>query len=384
MSNTIQLNIQTLTPLHIGSGRELGHNFDYLRFGNEIAVTDSKKILQILGEDEQTINAWVNAINHSEDIVSFIKRRKNDLTATDVAQRILQIKDRVPDKSTIKEQLHLGSPLRPILPGSSIKGSIRTALLTKLIYENPNFVQTPANLGRQHGDRFKYKDALIMAEYVAPNPNERNKFQPEPRTDLFRLLRIGDAYFDAQTCVVQNNIINQLGKSWGVKDRETSYWECIPKAATSQFSLQIPADLIQQMRKERKLHAKSDYLTPANLMATINQHTLELINTEIQFWEAEGEPLAIGSYLDLIDEVYKIGEKCDIQRECILRVGAANGWDFMTGAWAKADNTLSNNDWTNLKRSLRRKPYPDNMPFPKTRKLLNDGMPLGFVKVSIV
>jgi hypothetical protein len=88
--------------------------------------------------------------------------------------------------------------------------------------------------------------------------------------------------------------------------------------------------------------------------------------------------------LDLIDDVYKIGEKCDIQRECILRVGAANGWDFMTGAWAKADNTLSNNDWTNLKRSLRRKPYPDNMPFPKTRKLLNDGMPLGFVKVSIV
>lgn len=382
MSNTIQLNIQTLTPLHIGSGRELGHNFDYLRFGNEIAVTDSEKILGILGEEN--IGQWVSAIDRGEDIVSLIKRRKNDLTAADVAQRILQIKDRLPGNKPIpiKEQLHLGSPLRPILPGSSIKGSIRTALLTQLIYENPNFVQNPANLGRQRGGKFEYKDAVIMAEYVAPN--ERNKFQPEPRTDLFRLLRIGDAYFDTQTCVVQNNIINQFGKSWGVKDRETSYWECIPKAANSQFSLQIPADLIQQMRKERQLHAKSDYLTPANLMATINQHTLELINTEIQFWEAEGEPLAIGNYLDLIDEVYKIGEKCDTQRECILRVGAANGWDFMTGAWAKADNTLSNNDWTNLKRSLRRKPYPDNMPFPKTRKLLNDGMPLGFVKVSVV
>ena len=379
MSNTIQLNIQTLTPLHIGSGRELGHNFDYLRFDNEIAVTDSEKILGVLGSEN--IGQWVSAIDRGEKILPILQRRKNDLTAADVAQRILQIKDQ-PSNGIIKEQLHLGSPLRPILPGSSIKGSIRTALLTQLIYENPNFVQTPANLGRQRGGRFEYKDAAIMAQYVAPN--ERNRSQPEPRTDLFRLLRIGDAYFDTQTCVVQNNIINQLGKGWGVKDRGTSYWECIPKAAASQFSLQIPADLIQQMKKERKSLAQSDYLTPANLMETINQHTLALINAEIQFWEAEGEPLAIGNYLDLIDEVYKIGEKCNTQNECILRVGAANGWDFMTGAWAKADNTLSNNDWTNLKRSLRRKPYADNVPFPKTRKLLNDGMPLGFVKVSMV
>ena len=149
MSNTIQLNIQTLTPLHIGSGRELGYNFDYLKFGKEIAVTDSKKILGILGTEN--IGQWVNAIDRGEDIVSLIKRRKNDITAPDVAQRILQIKDNVPNNRPvpIKEQLHLGSPLRPILPGSSIKGSIRTALLTQLIYENPNFVQIPANLGRQ-------------------------------------------------------------------------------------------------------------------------------------------------------------------------------------------------------------------------------------------
>lgn len=378
MSNTIQLNIQTLTPLHIGSGRELGHNFDYLKFGNEMAVTDSEKILGILGEDK--ISQWVNAIDQGENILPLLKRYKPALQATDIAQRIIKVIDTVTDKP-IKEQLHLGAPLRPILPGSSIKGSIRTALLTQLIYENPKFVQVPANLGKQRGDKFNYKDAAIMANYIAPN--ERSKFQPEPRTDLFRLLRIGDAYFDAQTCVVQNNIINQFGKSWGIREREISYWECIPQKAQSQFSLQIPNDLITQMRKERKLHAKSDYLTPANLMATINQHTLELIDAEIQFWEAEDNPLAIGDYLDLIDDVYKIGEKCNTQHECIMRVGAANGWDFMTGAWAKSDSTLSNNEWTNLKRSLRRKPYSDNVPFPKTRKLLADGMPLGFVKVSI-
>ena len=380
MSNTIQLNIQTLTPLHIGSGRELGHNFDYLKFDTQMAVTDSQLVLQVLGEDN--ISQWVSAIDRGENILPLLKRYKPALQATDVAQRIIKVIGKIPDKSTIKEQLHLGVPARPILPGSSIKGSIRTALLTQLIYDNPTFVQIPANLGRQRGNRFEYKDAAIMANYIAPN--ERNKFQPEPRTDLFRLLRISDAYFDAQTCVVQNNIINLSGKSWGVKEREISYWECIPKQAQSQFSLQIPKDLIAQMQKANKLHAQSDSLTPANLMSTINKHTLELIDAEIQFWEAENNPLAIGDYLDLIDEVYKIGTQCNTQRECIMRVGAANGWDFMTGAWAKGKDTLSNNDWVSLKRSLRRKPYPDNVPFPKTRKLLADGMPLGFVKVSIV
>lgn len=380
MSNTINYSIQTLSPLHIGSGRDLDANFDYLRMGNEAVLTDAQKVLQILGEEN--IGKWVSAIDARSDLLALIKLRKNDLVADDIATRKISIKGKFPGDKPIKEQLHLGSPKRPIIPGSSIKGSIRTALLTQLIVNNPDFVQQKNNLGKMRGDRFEYKDAAIAAHYLAPN--ERNRQQPEPRTDLFRLLRVSDAYFEEQTCVLQNNIINQYLKSWGVKEREVSYWECIPKGASSQFTLQIPADLMRAMQKQGRLHAQANSLQTAELLKTLNDHTLNLINAEIQFWENQGEPLAIGNYLDLIDEVYKIGDQCDTQKECVLRVGAAGGWDFMTGAWAKEDNTLSNNDWSLLKRSLRRGNYSDNVPFPKTRKLTEGGVPLGFVKISLL
>lgn len=380
MNNTINYTIQTLSPLHIGSGRDLDANFDYLRIGNEAVLTDIQKVLQILGEEN--IGKWVSAIDSGSDLLTHIKLRKNDLVADDIAARKISIQGRFPGDKPIKEQLHLGSPQRPIIPGSSIKGSIRTALLTQLILDNPGFVQQKTNLGKTRGDRFAYKDAAIAAHYLAPN--ERNRQQPEPRTDLFRLLRVGDAYFETQTCVLQNNIINQYLKSWGTKEREVSYWECIPKGASSQFTLQIPADLMRAMQKQGKLHAQANSLQTANLLKTLNDHTLKLIDAEIQFWEKQGEPLAIGNYLDLIDEVYKIGDKCDTQKECVLRIGAAGGWDFMTGAWAKEENTLSNNDWSLLKRNLRRGNYPDNVPFPKTRKLTEGGVPLGFVKISLL
>jgi hypothetical protein len=61
----------------------------------------------------------------------------------------------------------------------------------------------------------------------------------------------------------------------------------------------------------------------------------------------------------------------------------------MTGGWANGtdnigDYILEDNTWTDLKRSLRRGNYPDSVTFPKTRKMIEGGMPLGFVKLSLV
>ena len=45
--------IETLSPVHVGSGVELQSNFEYLYFADEncLVVIDDAKVLDILGED---------------------------------------------------------------------------------------------------------------------------------------------------------------------------------------------------------------------------------------------------------------------------------------------------------------------------------------------
>ena len=44
---------------------------------------------------------------------------------------------------------------------------------------------------------------------------------------------------------------------------------------------------------------------------------------------------------------------------------------------------LSDDSWYKLKRNLRKKNYDEEVTFPKTRKLMTGGIPLGFVKLSL-
>lgn len=122
------------------------------------------------------------------------------------------------------------------------------------------------------------------------------------------------------------------------------------------------------------------------LFKLINDHTLKLLDKELNFWDGEDNPIAIGSYMDELEAIEELAKNCS-DNECIIRVGASNGWEFMTGGWLSGkDNDdkyiLSDRTYNELTNNLR-KNYPDDMPFPKTRKMIDGGMPLGFVKLTV-
>ncbi len=383
--NTIPLEITTLTPVHVGSGHEIKGNFEYVHFPKEgvLAVIDPEKILQIIGEDH--IDLWVAAIDQQQNILNALPQLKN-LQANDIAQRIITISGVSPntEKNAIKEQIHLGNK-HPSIPGSSLKGAIRTAILNKLIKDNSSFVQKEGNLTKKR----KYDASQIEAFYLGreEGTNRLGEIQQSPNKDLFRFFRIRDAYFSEPTCVVRNTIINLFQHGWGEKREEGSFYECIPANAGTSSTLQIPEDLIRQVQNKRYIQSKNfDLLSAQRLFKEINKHTAFLLDEEIFFWEDEDNPLAIGDYLDHLRRLKKEVEQSS-EDSCILRVGAGSGWKFTTGGWVSGkdrmgDYILSDDTWTNIKRVLRKKNYPDDVFFPKTRKMVEGGEPLGFVKLS--
>ena len=61
--NTLPIEIKTLTPIHIGTGVELQHNYEYVYFAAErqIAVLDERKVQALIGKEH--IDHWVAAID---------------------------------------------------------------------------------------------------------------------------------------------------------------------------------------------------------------------------------------------------------------------------------------------------------------------------------
>lgn len=143
MFQQYQVNITTLTPLCIGDGQKLSPFSDYKLKGNKLIYLNHEIIKQTLEKHPDLINAYVEGIiegkdntgnvfdvenffyNHARlDLASFT-RRTIDSTAQPKGNKNLY---------TILKQA--GST--PYIPGSSLKGAIKTALLYNWLLEKNN------------------------------------------------------------------------------------------------------------------------------------------------------------------------------------------------------------------------------------------------------
>lgn len=390
----VNIRLETLTPIHIGSGKAWMPDYEFLFFQTEgkLALIDESKVLNIGVKEpdivllEQWISQWVSAIEKEEKLLPLLETRNPGLKPEDIAQRVIEVIGQGPQKSELKEQLHLGTPLRPCIPGSSLKGSIRTALLNQLINDQPEFARNPERL--KSGRRKQFNDSQVIANYFGRKDREfHGEYRLDANRDFMRLIRVADTYLDTNTECHQLEIINEYRDGWGKKHKETSYIECIPAHAKGRTSIQIPKKLLKviqngRYKKTEMIRKNEHYLNIKPIFSLVNKLTAKLLGEEISFWEEEENPTVIGQYLDVLSEIK--GQLDNLsEEECIIRVGAASGWAFMTGAWPKREDLLDDDTWEGLRRTIQRRNYPNYVPAPKTRKLLAGGMPLGFLKLNL-
>jgi CRISPR-associated protein Csm5 len=359
----MNIKIQTLTPVHIGNGTELQGNTEYLYFDKEnvIAVLDAEKVLAILHEDN--ISHWVSSIEKGESIMPLLKQRKPDLIAEDVALKIIPLS--IETKKPIRQQMQTANK-QALLPGSSLKGAIRTAVFAKALMEKETYATDRRNLGTPDSrGGFRWSDSPLSKILLGSDPNH----------DIFRLLQVGDAGF-TKTEVYQTDVINKYGNSWRIKNEITQFVEAIPKGEETIFRLNYNNTL--KMRSQSLFNDNASKLELKTLLPLINAHTKRLVDDEIKYWDGkEGNPDALGNYVEEMQSIASHINSCT-QNECVLRLGWGTGFRSMTGDW---HGVMTDDDYYPLIQSLRRG-YPEDLIFPKTTRFLKDGVPLGFVKMS--
>lgn len=367
------ITIETITPVHVGSGNELMPDTEYLAFqeGDErfLVVIDDRKVLDIVGAEN--LSRWVNIIERNESLKNYLQKRKPGFTREQIAQRIVtDFSNESTKNRTLKEQLHTAANL-PQIPGSSIKGAIRSALLAYYVNKNPELIEKESAL-KDRNNRFS-------AKFV-----EGTIFGKTPNDDTMRFLRVGDAAFSVNTVAVDMRLLNERYEGWDFKKGNRQLVECIPGSQKTNTRMKLDTSTF----KIKRPHNQTGFLDWKALMRIVNNHTIALLKQEVDFWEADEQvPEQFTQYMEEnIKDVLSKAEACS-ENEAVLRLGGNSGWDFITGGWIKKawkEQVIDDRTYKAIAKEARRgKTYDFTSDFPKTRKMDTDGDVNGFIKISV-
>lgn len=370
----MNISITTLTPVHVGSGNLLHYNTDFFTAttpkGNRfIHVTDERKVLTLIGVEN--VSNWITSIERGQNIQEFVPVYAPNAKPADYSKRRILLFANVNNEDTLKECIHNGLG-DPYIPGSSLKGALRTAITAVM-------AARAKDIDRKVVDR----NGRLSSAFF-----EKSLFGSDPNHDIFRFLMCGDAYF-RKGCEISFRLQMYLNLTHRdslvpTSDTKPQVIEAIGTDESATFQMKVNSEYYQWIRRQMPDavgNMPDEMQSLKSLFGLVNDHTLRLVNQEIDFWSRQTRTGAEG-YVAALKGISNQIVACqnDGNTSCVLRVGHAIGWDFITGGWARQlysfeEKVIPASRPGNFK-------YQE-YPFPKSRRLDTDGEMIGFVKLSI-
>lgn len=390
-SSEVWAEVETVTPLHIGSGRNFSEKLDlyYDEASKLYYYIDVDKLGQYLlqKQGEPGLSKLTNAIRQG----TRLRTHFQGLPVTELAKRAIKLvinNPPVPENNAnavIREQLH-NSVRFPIMPGTSLKGAMRTAFMSSKIVNSPNVIvdleeQIPALLGQNTKAGLRYEKRVFN--------NKAPKDSEGPNHDLFRRVRPSDVTFDTQTQMRRIFIWSKKGNEFQRDEAKALWCECVPKKVRT-FAVFSDFDRLRDAIAEH-LAITNQHQHPLRSLSVAKLKTKELASVFNEYAK-----LAVKAELRMLSEELAVDDSHkyiewlnDFNKRLVevpentfyIRVGFGGGWRQMTGDWPR--RILTGVMFQNLANRLRRQGYED-MPFPKTRRLTTNGEPLGWLKITLL
>ncbi len=339
------------TAVHVGDGNDLQYGFDFLADGKDVYVLDIGKLVDSIGEAEDLDQSLLDAISKRE-LDEYIK--DNDIYLDSISSRKIYNYYNYEFKATniIKSQIHDAFG-RPYIPGSSIKGAIRTAIVAS------------------------------MASKVDKNQYNLNHIEQNLcghiNSDFFRFIRVGDAVIEDGCEIVAS--LSRLTQSY--KNDIKQYVEAInfKKAGSATFALAIDSENYKAAKKSSAFGNKlgnmpDEVQNIGSLLKLINGHTVKLVKDEIDKWRTFNNNCWARKYVKTLGLILDECNGVDSGKECVLRIGMGSGKRFITGSWSENVSKFYNKERHKMENNL----------VPRTRTFIVNGNTvdlLGFVKLRI-
>lgn len=355
--------IKTLSPLHIGDGNELRQNFDFAVFNGRTYRLDEDAILEAKEAQWSRLTGrfplpgkllsdadYLNPALFRYQLPGFVRSKKDDARF----------------KTFIKDIYD-----RPYLPGSSLKGALRTALAWT------GWTEIKPVLDR---------GAIGRSKSWAAQPLERKLFGWDPNHDLLRAMHVSDLHglehAGQGLMLVNAQVLTKKGAGSPVE------LEALRGDTELRGSLTIDETLFSPMA-ENELHFASRRRWLDELAARVQAHSKARIQRLVEWYEQAQGCERIASFYRQLGAA-EVGANA-----ALLQIGWGAGWDGKT-YWThlQQDKNLFEQivyDFRMHKAAPGSPPRKPGDPFPRSRRaamLVKDNIarpaaPFGWVLMEL-
>lgn len=305
-----KLTIDTLSPLHIGSGQTLHKGFDYVTHLGGTWVVDNDVLAdEILRGGEESV-AWQDLLRGlpADDLL-----RESDFQDDSPLFRYILRGEPRADSKGAQLQACIKDPWdRPYLPGSSLKGAIRTAILYAMFSE-----QERTFSAKDVGNRAKFAAQDIERELLTTAQRRGEA----PNRDIMRTLQVSDSQpLDHEHMWLYP--VNVFSKG---ETQSPIELECVAPKVSFSATLTLDTGLLDKadhpdLRWDKDQHVK--YVK--NVRAVSNFFSKQRIKRQALYWENRSNALA--KYYRQLQRMIDRIEKDTF----LLQVGWGGGWDSKT------------------------------------------------------
>lgn len=374
----MKCNIKVLSPVHIGSGEK----YTASEYVKSKAKTKKGNILNI-----------IKRIDVSNYFLSLDDDKKDEFLA-DLSNPNFNLKDfdnKIPNtymkyrainksKNEISPTQEITEAIKTLnelyIPGSSIKGAIKSAILYHELDEymvknlSRNVIDNKGRIIRREYEKF------VNNVFTSNKVFMKSRVQPAQK-NIMKFLQVSDStnikiptIYDVATVMASYNYGKYEFYSRNKRTNEPtlSYLESIPKNSNLSFEINNNYDF--QMFNKLNLDDKKHLIDFENIKKSAYTFSKDLINNEIEFAEDYN--------ISFLYKFYSKLEKQNTLESPLLKVGAGSG--FLSTTVGLKIKEFDPNFYAKIRDGMRR---TYKYSFPKSRKITQvGGMPLGWIQLS--
>ena len=359
--------------LHIGSEVSKLSPFEYVQTSSKVYLPDREALARGL-QSKGRLQDYINAIDNNREITSILKQAfgENWQTATDTNGNPLFPEIGISNK-WMEEQI---SDLRPMIrngfgqlyiPGTSIKGAIRTAIAYYLIkhadqYKTPKKVSDIEQQLRQKLASGELKGAFnqkfaddnlfmnsLFSDFTLKNKEYSPQTRTGPNTDFMRAIHVSDTepllkktltLANGNRTTVNLPIVTEVIVSSHFEDNRAKYRAPIyvemVRNVRTEFTLTIDYEMLNWFRHKQGMMIP--FKNSRELLKICEAFAQEQWDGEHDYWNNIEDNTHQGNqlYFDKIREFYE-DEKCPYQ----TRLGWGSGMTGTTINWLLKDDLRS-------------------------------------------
>ena len=371
----MKCNVQAISPVHIGSGEKYTAS-EYVKSKGK---TKSGKVYKIIKRidvskyyislDDNKKDKFLADLSSNKDFN--LKDFDNTIPNTFMKYRCIdKCKKDISPNQDISEAIKTLNEL--YIPGSSIKGAIKSAILYREIDDN-KIDEISHKVLRNNGSvDFRAYSKFIDKIFSS------NRAPTSAQGDIMKFLQVTDSttikmptVYDVVTVMASANIGRNEYYRRNKRSREPtlSFLETIDRG--NKLSFEIKNNYTSDVFKRLGLEDKKRLIDINNIKKSIFIFSKSLINHEKEFAETYD--------MDYLTRFYNDLDKRNTIDNPVLKVGAGSGFLATTVGLKikKYDERL----YEKIRKGLRGKNY--EYEFPKSRKITQSfGRPLGWIQLS--